>query len=277
MDLSFLSTGKTGFARKALTPEETGEELSAEQVLPSEDSPIGLFPDANQMRSAKMIKTTIGHAELIRMISDKTAEELLPRHFESDVCYHCMSYGGIDLWSYVKHILRQQRLDYLMVSSWIISPDDAKEIRDAVKAGDIGRVDFYVGDIFQGGYRGAYEMCLEIAAMCGGRVAIFHNHAKIILGYGDRFPFVMASSCNLNINPRLENTDIYTNRELADWYKDYFDGIHAFNREFQDWSPWEAGCDGKNDDGSAEAQKEQDGQAGDAEPGRAGGGDPPQS
>lgn len=243
VDLSFFATGESRFRTKVEREPEPAEELNADQALPSEDGPIGPIPDAHQMRAAKMIKTTVGHVQMIRMISDKTAELLLPWHFETGVCYHCMSYGGIDLWSYAKHILRQQRLRYLMISSWIVSPDDAREIKAAVEAGDVGRVDFYVGDILQGGYRGAYDICLETAAMCGGRVAIFHNHAKIILGFGDSFPFVMASSCNLNINPRLEQTDIYTDGELAAWYKDYFDGIHAFNRDFPDWHPWE-GQDG---------------------------------
>ena len=106
-----------------------------------------------------------------------------------------------------------------------------------MKAGDIEKIDFYVGDIFKGGYRGAYDKTLETAALCNGRVAVFHNHCKIIAGFGEKFDFVIESSTNLNVNLRLEQTTIYVNRELALWYKEYFDEIHAFNRDFDNWQP----------------------------------------
>lgn len=196
--------------------------------------------DANGIRAAKMIKT-IPYHRMIRMISDKNIEDLLPWHFEDGVAYHCLSYGGIDAYSYLKFILKQQRLKYCLISSWIISPYDADEIKERVKAGDIQKIDFYVGDIFKGGYRGAYNKTLEAAEMCNGRVAIFHNHCRIIVGFGEKFDFAIESSTNLNVNLRLEQTTIYVNRELAQWYKAYFDEIHAFNRDFDNWEPWEDG------------------------------------
>ena len=193
--------------------------------------------DANMVRAAKAIKT-IPYNKMIRMISDKNIEDLLPWHFENGVAYHCLSYGCIDAYSYLKFILRQQRLKYCLISSWIISPYDADAIKERVKAGDIEKIDFYVGDIFKGGYRGAYDKTLETAALCGGRVAVFHNHCKIIAGFGEKFDFVIESSTNLNVNLRLEQTTIYVNRELALWYKEYFDEIHAFNRDFDNWQPY---------------------------------------
>ena len=194
--------------------------------------------DANATRAAKTIKT-IPYHKMIRMISDKNIENLLPWHFEQGGAYHCLSYGGIDAWSYLKFILRQQRLKYCLISSWIISPADADEIHERVKAGDIGKVDFYVGDIFKGGYRGAYDKTLETAELCGGRVAIFHNHAKVIAGFGEQFDFAIEMSTNLNINLRLEQTTIFIDHDLAVWYKNYFDEIHAFNRDFDGWKPYE--------------------------------------
>ena len=193
--------------------------------------------DANKVRAAKMIKT-IPYHKMIRMISDKNIEDLLPWHFEEGAAYHCLSYGGIDAYSYLKFILKQQRLKYCLISSWIISPQDADAIHERVKAGDIQKIDFYVGDIFAGGYRGAYEKTLETVALCNGRVAIFHNHCKIIVGIGEKFDFAIESSTNLNVNFRLEQTTIFASRELALWYKEYFDEIHAFNRDFDGWTPW---------------------------------------
>lgn len=133
--------------------------------------------DANGIRAAKMIKT-IPYHRMIRMISDKNIEDLLPWHFEDGVAYHCLSYGGIDAYSYLKFILKQQRLKYCLISSWIISPYDADEIKERVKAGDIQKIDFYVGDIFKGGYRGAYNKTLEAAEMCNLPQPL-QNHCRV--------------------------------------------------------------------------------------------------
>lgn len=215
-------------------PLKNSEETVAAEI---EETPA---VDANGVRAAKAIKT-IPYHKMIRMISDKNIDELLPWHFEKGVAYHCLSYGGIDAYSYLKFILKQQRLKYCLISSWIVSPYDADAIYENVKRGDIEKIDFYVGDIFKGGYRGAYDKTLRCVELCNGRVAIFHNHCKIIVGFGEKFDFAMESSTNLNVNLRLEQTTIYTDRRLALFYKNYFDEIHAFNRDFDTWEPWEAG------------------------------------
>lgn len=205
------------------------------------DTPV----DASDVRAAVAVKST-PYNKMIRLISDKNLEDLLPWHFDKNVAYHCLSYGGVDEWSYIKFILKQEQLDYCLISSWIISPDDAREILDRVKAGDIKRLDVYVGDIFRGGYRGAYDIVSEAVKLTGGRIVTFHNHCKIMLGFGDRFDFAIESSCNLNINLRLEQTTIYTDRELALFYKNYFDQIYSFNRDFDDWSAWDEKDSGRN-------------------------------
>ena len=212
--------------------------------------------DAHHVRAAKSIKT-IPHNKMIRIISDKNIEDLLPWHFEKNAAYHCMSYGGIDEWSYLKFILKQQRLRYCLVSTWIVSPDDAEEILAAVKAGLIERLDIYAGDLFYEGNRdrGAYKVACEAVRMTGGRVATFHNHCKIIVGFGDRFDFVSESSANMNVNLRLEQTTIFTDRALALWYKEYFDDIYSFNRDFDDWRAW-------NEDGEGNVQERQPGHKG---------------
>ena len=217
-----------------------GAQNSEPDIVPDHDDPLengDKILDAHQIRSAKMIKT-IPYHKMIRMISDKNIDDLLPWHFETGAAYHCLSYGGIDTYSYLKFILKQQRLKYCLISSWLISPSDADAIKERVEAGDIEKIDFYVGDIFKGGYRGAYDKTLETAQLCNGRVAIFHNHCKLIVGFGEKFDFAIESSTNLNVNLRLEQTTIYINRELALWYKEYFDEIHAFNRDFDNWTPW---------------------------------------
>ena len=69
---------------------------------------------------------------------------------------------------------------------------------------------------------------------------MFRNHSKIFAGFGKDlggFDFVIESSANVNTNPRTENTVITINGELARFYKEFFDGINSFSKDFDDWTP----------------------------------------
>jgi len=48
------------------------------------------------------------------------------------------------------------------------------------------------------------------------------------------------SSANINTNPRTEQTVITVDTGLARFYKDFFDGIKSFERNFDDWKPFNA-------------------------------------
>jgi hypothetical protein len=71
----------------------------------------------------------------------------------------------------------------------------------------------------------------------GGRVVSFRNHCKVTVFYGDRFDGAIESSANVNTNPRTEQTCITVNRELADFYKQFFDDVdgHDWPHEWHAW------------------------------------------
>lgn len=50
--------------------------------------------------------------------------------------------------------------------------------------------------------------------------------------------FVCESSANINTNPRAEQTAIHLDRGLADFYRQFFDGVKSYNRDFDDFTPW---------------------------------------
>lgn len=54
-----------------------------------------------------------------------------------------------------------------------------------------------------------------------------------------RFSCAITSSANINTNPRTENTVITCDRDVALWYKAYYDGIHPFNGSPEGWEPYE--------------------------------------
>ena len=189
-------------------------------------------------KSVTVKRTKERHFER-RVNSELALEQELPWHFEKGATYHCISFGDVDSLTYLRVIVKQQRLRYALLSTWCMAITDAEEIKKWMDAGYIERMDFYVGEIFTKQYAGVYQFIKENCLRNGGRIAVFRNHSKVMAGFGERFDFAIASSANVNTNPRCENTTITVSTEVAGFYKDFFDGIKGFNRDFDEWSPFD--------------------------------------
>lgn len=159
-------------------------------------------------------------------------------NLETDMSYHVMSGGDIDSLSFLKHVINQQKLEYCLFSTWCMGLDDVLQFEEWIKNDSIKRIDAYVGEIFPNSYGKEYSKLKEIIKNNGGRVCVFRNHAKIYAGSGDGFDFAIESSANINTNPRTENTTITLNTGLYNFYKDFYDGIKSFNRDFDDWTKY---------------------------------------
>ena len=193
---------------------------------------------ADKLRSVSVYQTMSTTAKL-RLLSESALDSVLPWHLERGTAYHCISSGDVDALSYIRHIVKGQRVRYLIVSTWCLARADAEEMREWVRRGDVDRVDVYVGEIFKDGYRGCRDVLDETARMCGGRVARFRNHSKVSVIYGDEYEAVIESSANLDTNPRTEQTCITVGADgLADFYKSYFDGIRSYDGGYDDWTQW---------------------------------------
>ena len=226
------------------------EEETEEDVIRSEAEEEEEAEESEEQRDAEQKRTVqcfqrMGTHRKLRLLSEESAAEVLPWHFEDGASYHCISFGDVDSLTYLRHIVRQQPLEYLLLSTWCMAAEDARELADWVERGFVGRVDFYVGEIFKGGYRGVKEMLQDIADGCGGRVARFRNHSKVMAGFGDRFAFAIESSANVNTNPRCEQTVITIDRGLAEFYKDFYDGINDFDGLYKDWKPYQLAGGGR--------------------------------
>lgn len=219
-DLSeLISTDTQKDSHQSKTPEPSREEMNAGKSV--------------------QVKATVNKHAMRRVLSELALEKELPWHFEKGVSYHCISFGDVDALTYMRVITKQQRIKYALLSTWCIASEDISEIRTWLERGYIGRCDFYVGEIFKASY---YKQYQELQALCkelGGRVAICRNHAKIMVLIGEKFSAVVESSANVNTNPRIENAVITVDSELADWYKNFFDGIVSFERNFDDVTPWQ--------------------------------------
>lgn len=174
-----------------------------------------------------------GKRHLTRKASSELAlEKQLDWYFQPGDCYHCFSFGDVDSMSYFKHVLRQQRVKYLALSTWCMAGEDVKDLMEWHRRGMVGRVDFFLGEIFKGSYPEVYDMVKDFIAQCGGRMVIFRNHAKVMAIKGERFDCLIESSANVNTNPRSENTVLTVDSDLVNDYVKLFGEITPFNKDF---------------------------------------------
>lgn len=153
---------------------------------------------------------------------------------ESGKSFALLTGGNVDALSFLHLILRDvKKLDYLLVSTWCAGAEDCLWLVNACKNGVIGKMDFFAGEIFTGQYKietGILKDFYESKDNKGGRFAVFKNHSKIFAGYNleKNFYFGVSTSANINTNPRTENAFIICNKEIFDFYYNYFSGINSF-------------------------------------------------
>ncbi len=163
--------------------------------------------DAPKTKARSISVHKAGHRHLTRKASSEQAlDDAMDWHFQPGDCYHCFSFGDVDSLTFAKKVLRQQKIHWLCISTWCMAGDDVNTLADYVRRGFIGRVDFFVGEIFKGSCPEAYARAAALCKSCGGRMVTFRNHAKVMIIHGDRFDCLIESSANVNTNPRCENT-----------------------------------------------------------------------
>lgn len=227
-----------GFNLKAIGLDDFGDfERFDDPIEVNDPAPEEDVKEADSNRSVSVFKT-MNIQKKMRLLSQSALDDVLPWHFEPGAAYHVISAGDVDSLTYLRHVVKQQRCDYVMLSTWCMAIEDANEMLDWLNRGMVKRFDFYVGEIFKDGYRGCRDALDEICRLCGGRVARFRNHSKLMVAYGDKFDCVIESSANVNTNPRTEQTCITVDSDLCDFYKDYFDEINDFDGGYKQWKPW---------------------------------------
>lgn len=173
-----------------------------------------------------------GRRQLTRKAaSEKALEDALDWHFSDGDCYHCFSFGDVDSLSYLKFVLKHQKINYLGLSTWCMAGEDIKDLAAWHERGFIKRIDLFVGEIFEGSYPEATILAKQLVKDCGGRFVVFRNHSKIMMIKGERFDCLIESSANVNTNPRSENTVLTVDSGLVDSYVKLFSEISPFNRD----------------------------------------------
>lgn len=193
--------------------------------------------DPNADVSLQVFRSRQNHIKR-RAFSEQAMNEALDWHLQEGYTYHCISGGDVDSLTYLRGIVKQQKLDYCLISTWCMAMTDAEEVRNWMARGLVKRLDMYVGEIFTGSYGDVFDELSELVKGCGGRICVTRNHSKVMVGYGKEYAFAIASSANVNTNPRIEQTTITIDKGVADFYKEFYDGLQPFNEGFNDWAPW---------------------------------------
>lgn len=210
-------------------------------------------PEKPRQRRATVLKRRDANIYR-RAFSETQLLDMVDLNFQDGDSYHFITGGDVDALSYLKIILRQQDLEYCLMSTWCMASEDIYQIEEWLKAGKIKTMDAYMGEIFPGTYKLEHKMLVPIIRKHGGRVAIFRNHAKIFAGYGDKFAFGIETSANVNTNPRTENGCITIAQEIYEFYREYFDSIISFDAEDREL---EAQRVGDNNDSRTETKAKQ--------------------
>lgn len=187
-----------------------------------------------QMAEQGSIKVShrMGKRQIWRKAASEAAlEQAMPWHFQEGDCFHCFSFGDVDSFTFFKMVLRQQPIQYAAISTWCMAGEDVTDLRRWHAKGMVGRVDFFVGEIFKGSYPDVYVAVKEFLEECGGRLVTFRNHSKVMAIEGERFDCLIESSANVNTNPRSENTVLTVDRDLVAEYIKLFSEIVPFNRD----------------------------------------------
>ena len=186
-------------------------------------------PRTSSRRSTEVFELSNKYLYRRAFSESSLLEQLGVEPLKEGYSYHCITGGNVDGLSYLKVILLHQKIDYLMFSTWCMAAEDIKQLEEWYLAGKIKKMDAYVGEIFPGSYIVEYRMMREFFEKTNcGRIVVFKNHSKIFAGYGEKFPFVVESSANINTNPRTEQGCITIDKGLADFYIQYFNGIKSF-------------------------------------------------
>lgn len=112
----------------------------------------GEIDEKAQKTAGNVCKSTISYHKMRRITSELNLEETLPWHFEPGTAYHVISQGDVDSLTYLRVIIKQQKLKYLILSTWCMAITDIEEIASWIEKKYINRVDFYVGEIFTSRY-----------------------------------------------------------------------------------------------------------------------------
>lgn len=137
-------------------------------------------------RKTQCVEISTKHIYRRGFSESRILEAMKIERLKDGYSYHFISAGDADSLSFLKVVLENfNRLDYLLISTWVMNAEDILQIREWIDCGTLNNVDIYVGEIFPNSYKIEWEMLNRLVAetKCG-RLCYFKNHSKIFAGFG---------------------------------------------------------------------------------------------
>lgn len=209
------------------------------------DSTFELFPsdllaavsslaaEKNETKAAARAQRTAQRHQIRRANAEAHLASILPVRIADGESWHVISRGDIDSLSYLQHALSGvDHFDYVSISTWCMARADLTQLCDWLDAGKIDQLDFYVGEIFPNQYLDEFSQLLAMARVYGCRVVVARNHSKVMCmsNAAESYYLVAESSANVNTNPRIEQTTLHANRDLYDFYREFFGELKTIHR-----------------------------------------------
>lgn len=215
-------------------------DLFAKTQEVDDDKPInGVKADDANLGAAPMVYKSNPKNFEKRIAGEIILEDALPWHFNQGEAYHVFAYGNVASVSFLRHILKQQPLEFCSISSLSMSKIDLDILQKWTEKKLIGHLDLYAHQFVGTQQMTCYGNAFEIAGNTGGRVGLLRNHSKVVVGFGERFDFVIEGSANLCSNGNCEQVVITIDSDLARFYKEQvFDQIKPINQDFPNWEPY---------------------------------------
>lgn len=167
-----------------------------------------------------------------RVFSEESLFKMLnyEGEFKEGSAYHFLTAGDIDIFSFFKYIMKIRRFENVLISTWCLARQELLEIKKMLDDKMIKKFHLCLGEIFKGSYLDEYLLLKDLQKKKYKiKITVFRNHAKVMLAYSKPdYYFVLESSANLNTNPRTEQTTIFVDKGLYNFYLDYFNGIRSF-------------------------------------------------
>ena len=227
--------GNTTFYDDIFSPELFGGNVPTEDAAGIQEIDT-TAADAKRAHRRTKECTELGQRfEYRRAFSEVRLLEAMKYVRLQDGCtYNFITAGDVDSLSFLKVVLNQHDLDYMLCSTWCMAAEDILQIQQWWEAGRIRKFDMFMGEIFPGSYKVEWQMVREFYAAHPdvGRAAIFRNHSKVYAGCNEAegFYFGIQTSANINTNPRTEQGSITVDRGIYEFYRDYFNGIKSFEK-----------------------------------------------
>ena len=151
-------------------------------------------------------------------------------NFEPGQCWVCLTRGDVDLISYLKIVARQQRITSLGLSTWNANLQDFETLATMKRNGKIGSITAVLGIINKYGSENRHNVT-EYRRILGDwddvTVKVAKTHIKAFWGSGEKFPFVITGSANLNTNVNMEAVCILIDDGARNFYDEFFKDVRT--------------------------------------------------